>query len=61
MEEKLMKAGLEKWRIRQAWDSFSYLDEPRSYYDREKKDVIMLDPGTGKNTKRRYTKKVKEI
>jgi hypothetical protein len=56
-----MKTGLEKWRIRQAWDSFSYLDEPRSYYDREKKDVIMLDPGTGKNTKRRYTKKVKEI
>ena len=52
--------GIEKWRIAQAWGSFAYYDEPRSYYDAQKKDVIMLDPGTGKNKKRQYTKKVKK-
>ena len=51
--------GIESWRIRQMWESFSYYDEPRSYYDTEKKDVIMLNPVTGKNSKRHYTKKDK--
>jgi hypothetical protein len=51
--------GIETWRITQAWASFNYYDEPRSYYDSERKDVVMLDPGTGKNTKRHYTKKAK--
>jgi len=61
MEENVMAMkGMERWRIAQAWGSFSYYDEPRSYYDKEKKDVVMLDPGTGKNTKRHYTKKDKE-
>lgn len=55
-----MKAGLEEWRIRQGWESFTYLDKPRSYYDADKKDVIILDPATGKNTKRQYKKKSKE-
>lgn len=53
------RKGLERWRIAQAWGSFNYYDEPRSYYDTQKKDVVMLDPGTGKNTKRHYTKKAK--
>ncbi len=52
--------GLESWRIRQMWESFSYYDEPRSYYDPEKKDVIMLDPATGKSNKRQYIRKEKE-
>lgn len=56
----MIKKKFEKWRIAQAWGSFSYYDEPRSYYDSQKKDVIMFDPGSGKSTKRHYTKKVKE-
>ena len=40
--------GTEKWRLAQAWGSFSYYDEPRSYYDKEKKDVIFY----GQNKKR---------
>jgi hypothetical protein len=40
--------GMEKWRIAQAWGSFSYYDEPRSYYDPIKKDVIFY----GQNKKR---------
>jgi hypothetical protein len=60
VEEKMMeKKGTERWRISQAWGSFSYYDEPRSYYDPERKDVVMLDPTTKKNTKRHYTKKAK--
>lgn len=55
------KKGTESWRIAQGWGSFSYYDEPRSYYDPQKKDVVMLNPGTGKNTKRHYTKKAKEM
>ena len=34
------RLGLEKWRIAKVWESFSYMDEPRSYYDKEKVDVI---------------------
>lgn len=56
-----MKKGMESWRISQGWASFNYYDEPRSYYDPQKKDVILIDPRTGKNTKRHYTKKAKEI
>lgn len=52
--------GTEKWRIAQAWGSFSYYDEPRSRYDAERKDVIFIDPVTKKNTKRHYTKKAKK-
>ena len=49
MEENVMtKKGMERWRIAQAWGSFSYYDEPRSYYDKEKKDVIFY----GQNKKR---------
>lgn len=33
------KIGLERWRIAKSWGSFSYYDEPRSYYDATKKDV----------------------
>ena len=40
MEEDVMeKIGLEKWRIAKSWGSFSFYDEPRSYYDPVKKDV----------------------
>ena len=40
MEENVMeKIGLEQWRIAKAWGSFSFYDEPRSYYDAVKKDV----------------------
>ena len=42
------KIGLEKWRIAKAWGSFSFYDEPRSYYDPIKKDVIFY----GQNKKR---------
>ena len=52
--------GIEKWRIAQAWGSFAYLDEPRSYYDEEKKNVILLDPKTGEKIKRQYQKKEKK-
>ena len=34
------KKGMERWRIAQGWGSFAYYDEPRSYYDPEKKDAI---------------------
>lgn len=54
------KKGIESWRIAQMWGSFAYYDEPRSYYDPVKKDVIMLDPGSGKNNRRQYNKKEKE-
>jgi len=33
------KIGLEKWRVAKSWGSFSFYDEPRSYYDPVKKDV----------------------
>jgi len=43
-----MEKGIEPWRIAQGWASFDYYDEPRSYYDKEKKDVIFY----GKSKKR---------
>lgn len=43
-----MERGIEPWRIAQGWASFDYYDEPRSYYDKEKKDVIFY----GKSKKR---------
>ena len=54
-----MRGDTEDWRVTTAWKSFSYLDEPRSYYDEVRKDVVFLDPKTKKNTKRHYTKKAK--
>ena len=36
------RVGLEKWRIGMAWKSFSYYDEPRSYYDKEKKEIVLI-------------------
>ena len=55
-----MKTGIEPWRIAMSWGSFQYLDEPRSYYDKEKQDVILINPKTGENTKRQYNRKEKE-
>ena len=34
------RKGLERWRIAKSWGSFAYYDEPRSYYDSNKKDVL---------------------
>ena len=49
-----MKKGIEPWRIAQGWASFNYYDEPRSYYDKEKKCsrakrtlIGKIDPDTG--------------
>lgn len=49
------RKGLEKWRINQGWASFNFYDEPRSRYDKEKKDIVFIGM-----ERRKYTKKPKE-
>ena len=45
----------DNWRVRLLWESFSYYDEPRTYYDKEKKEIVFIG-----EKKRKYTKKKKK-